>query len=121
MIVICLPWPEVKLSPNQRQHWSVTGKAKASYRFACEVVTLGNRTATVPDGPLSLSLVFCPPTKRSYDRDNLATRMKAGLDGMCDALGFDDSRFAVVTVRVIPSEGKPGRVIVTIVRDDGTQ
>jgi hypothetical protein len=57
---------------------------------------------------------FCPPTRRSYDRDNLSARMKSGLDGLCDALGFDDSRFDSVTVRVKASVGKPGYVAVTI-------
>lgn len=99
---IILPWPPPALSPNRRQHWSRLSKAKARYRLACKLVasTYARDWALIPDGPLSLTVTFHPPDKREYDRDNLLARIKAGIDGMCDALAFDDSRFAVTTVRV---------------------
>ena len=45
-------------------------------------------------------MVFVPPDRRLYDRDNLVARMKSGLDGMCDALGIDDNQFMSVTARL---------------------
>ena len=117
-IRIALPWPPTALSPNVRQHWGKLAKAKSEYREACAVAVRGlggRRTYTVPDGPLHLSLEFCPPTRRSYDRDNLLSRMKAGLDAVCmDALGFDDSRIDAITIRCLPSVGKPGYVQLTL-------
>ena len=44
-------------------------------------------------GPLAILFEWCCPTRRDYDSDNLLSRMKAGVDGMCDALGFNDKRF----------------------------
>ena len=35
---------------------------------------------------LVLEMTFIPPDRRSYDRDNLVARMKAGIDGLADAL-----------------------------------
>lgn len=74
-------------------------KAKASYRERCRVYA---ETYAAPqleaDGSLELRLVFFPPDRRHYDLDNLHARMKAGLDGLCDALEINDRRFRPVTV-----------------------
>jgi crossover junction endodeoxyribonuclease RusA len=72
----------------------------------------------VPDGPLSVSLTFFRPDRRSYDRDNLLARMKAGLDGMCDSLGIDDKRFSVITIRVSDVVVKGGSVYVAVSKDN---
>lgn len=69
----------------------------------------------MPDGPLLLELTFYRPDRRSYDRDNLTARMKAGLDGVCDALCIDDKRFTTVVVRVADETG--GFVLVEISED----
>jgi crossover junction endodeoxyribonuclease RusA len=55
---------------------------------------------------------FCPPDKRKRDLDNLLARMKAGLDGLADALGVDDTIFrpAVEWGEVRPRGG----VVVTL-------
>lgn len=49
---------------------------------------------------MRLSIKFYRPTRRSYDRDNLLARMKAGLDGMCDAMKINDKRFSTLVIRV---------------------
>lgn len=117
---LTLPWPPADLSPNRRLHWARLAMAKRAYRDACHLSTLTTKSATerrsLPSGPLSLAMEFRPPDRRTYDRDNLLARCKAGLDGMCDALGIDDRRFASVTVRV----GEPaldGLVRVTIAQE----
>jgi crossover junction endodeoxyribonuclease RusA len=40
-----------------------------------------------------VGLVFVPPDKRHRDADNMLAAMKAGLDGLADVLGVDDSRW----------------------------
>jgi len=42
---------------------------------------------------MAVLMRFYPPSKRHYDLDNLLASMKAGLDGMADALGVDDNIF----------------------------
>lgn len=103
MLEFMLPWPPSELSPNGRLHWAKAYKHKKAYRQACWATTLEQfriRTDQVPDGPLLLELQFVPPTRRSYDRDNLVARMKSGLDGLCDALKIDDKRFSTLAARV---------------------
>lgn len=103
MLELMLGWPPSELSPNKRLHWSKVAKYKAMYREACWAMTLEQvriRTDRAPAGPLHLTMVFVPPDRRSYDRDNLVARMKAGLDGVCDALGIDDKQFSTLTARV---------------------
>jgi len=118
MLRVRLPWPEKELSPNARLHWSRKGKAVRQYRDTCywqSVSQLGANPA-VPAGPLALTLEFAAPNRRSYDRDNLLARMKAGLDGFADALGIDDRRFATLVVRTVaPSPG--GFVFITVEAD----
>lgn len=103
MIEIKLPWPPASLSPNSRGHWATIAAAKKKYRHACWGSTLAqlDRTAAIAlpaTGCIPLAVEFHPPSARRMDRDNLLARIKAGLDGMCDALAIDDSRFEPVTV-----------------------
>ena len=95
MTELWLPWPRPTLSPNLRQHWSRLAKAKARYREDCRLTVLAmNPLPRVPAaGDLAILFEWCCPTRRDYDSDNLLSRMKAGVDGMCDALGFNDKRF----------------------------
>ena len=86
------------------------------YRTACWVATREQRVV-VPEGPLALTLCFCPPTKRRYDRDNLVARMKAGLDGVAEALGIDDQLFVVLAVKMGPVVAN-GAVMIQIKGDE---
>jgi len=55
---------------------------------------------------------FYAPDKRRRDDDNIIASMKAARDGIADAFGIDDHRFAV-TYKFCEPE-KPGRVEVLI-------
>lgn len=95
MIEIKLPFPPNTLSPNSRQHWASSSRAKAAYKNLCYVLT---RKAIGPDfpplvGKHSIHMIFHPPGNYRYDQDNLVARMKSGLDGMALALGVDDRNF----------------------------
>jgi crossover junction endodeoxyribonuclease RusA len=93
---LTLPWPPSALSPNARHgHWSSLARAKKSYRWACATTarSQGAKRLSKPPHALSVHLRFVPPDRRHRDDDNCIAAMKAGLDGLADVLGVDDSRF----------------------------
>ena len=100
MIEIVLGWPPSDLSPNKRLHWAKLATAKKEYRKNClsasrEQLKKYSKLDNLPER-LVLEMTFIPPDKRSYDRDNLVARMKAGIDGLADALRINDKRFNTV-------------------------
>lgn len=119
MIEIKLPWPPTVLSPNTRSHWTEIATAKKKYRADCQLSTRAQLevkcNSVLPySGDLDLVLEFHPPSARKYDRDNLLARLKAGLDGMCDALSIDDARFEPITVSLQKKPCRRGFVNVKI-------
>ena len=90
-----LPWPSRQLSPNSRQHWSAAAKAKKAFRARCRVLAEGQALGLLKNasGAVLVALTFFPPDRRARDLDNLLASMKAGLDGLADAMGIDDSRW----------------------------
>ena len=101
MIEIVLGWPPTDLSPNARKHWAVVAKAKKQYKKDCFSVSKEQlkKYRGVYENireRLVLEMTFIPPDKRSYDRDNLVARMKAGIDGLADALRINDKQFNTV-------------------------
>jgi len=112
---ITLPWPDSKLSPNHRGHWSVVAKAKKSYRQQCKAIALAGGVGCLQgaSGSVLVHLTFVPPDKRRRDLDNLLASMKAGLDGVADAMGIDDSKWKLaIEMADDPVEG--GRVLVEV-------
>ena len=90
-LVLVFPWPDAALSPNTRVHWRKLWQAKKRARKHSAVLTVeqvGKHYDMHP--PFELALTFFPPSRRAYDLDNLEYRMKAWIDGMCDALGIND-------------------------------
>lgn len=92
---IILPWPPTALSPNTRSHWSALARAKKAYRAACSAQALEQGARRIKADKLHLSLTFYPPTRRKFDLDNALARVKAGLDGLADVLGVDDSNWSL--------------------------
>lgn len=92
-IRVFLSWPDAALSPNGRDKWAKIAAVKAA-RYEARIQTLAQAPgAKLPDkAPLSVSWLFCPPDGRHYDIDNMAARAKAYLDGVADALHFNDQR-----------------------------
>jgi crossover junction endodeoxyribonuclease RusA len=71
---------------------------KKKYRTACWVLArnAGMSSATLLGADRAeVHLVFYPPDRRNRDDDNMLASMKAGLDGLADALKVDDSNFRV--------------------------
>ena len=116
MIEVNLPWPPNELSPNFRGHWAVISRAKKTYRSAARTLTLKalwRVTGFERAQEIRLAYVFCPPMARSYDRDNLAARMKAATDGIADALCMNDRGFHFAPAQ-IGEKVKGGMVRLTI-------
>jgi crossover junction endodeoxyribonuclease RusA len=108
-----LPWPDKRLSPNARVHWSAKARAVKDARILSWFKVSDIVGLPLPRWPAAnLEMVFCPPDKRRRDADNLIAATKAHRDGISDALGTDDSKFHVSYSMGSPVKG--GAVIVTI-------
>ena len=110
-----LPWPSKELSPNARHHWSTAARAKKAYRTRCRQVGegVGLSAAKNASGAVLIGLTFFPPDKRARDLDNMLASMKAGLDGLADAMGVDDSRWQLSLAKSdTPTKG--GLVLVEV-------
>ncbi len=98
MIEITLPWPDKRLSPNSRNRWAKTKATKWARQDAFYVTyEAKNDVVEWYSGGLPYRILaqytFYPPDRRRRDRDNYSAMMKAYQDGVCDALGVDDSCF----------------------------
>lgn len=117
MIEVVLPWPPKDLSPNARVHWTKRSKAAKVYRTECgwHVRAAGPKPKLAPSGPITLDIEFVEPDKRyRRDLDNMLASIKAGIDGIADALGVNDRRFVF---RIRSSDLIGGMVKVRISED----
>lgn len=115
MMTVTLPWPPKALSPNQRLHWSKVAAAKKAYRTECfmQARIAGITTQSLAGAPkANVCLVFYPPDRRARDADNMLAAMKAGIDGLADALGLDD-RYFRITFDVAAHIGGMVKVVIT--------
>lgn len=110
-MTIILPWPPSALSSNARGHWAKRARATAKYRDDARLCTLAAKPRVPDEGEIALTIRFVPPHNR-FDRANYPAMLKAGLDGIADALGVNDRRFVPRFSYDEPQ--KPGRVEVTI-------
>lgn len=87
------------MSPNARSHWRNKAAAVKQARMDAGFLTLAQAPgAKLPkDAPLAVSLVFCKPTNRKQDIDNLIASCKAYQDGVADALNFNDAQVRQVS------------------------
>ena len=115
MLTVELPWPDKRLSPNARNHW--TAKAEASQTAKAQGAYL--TWAALPDAgwitpdELEAQYTFHPPDRRKRDIDNFLASMKNYQDGVCAALAIDDSCIK----RTIIEWGavvKGGKVVLTL-------
>ena len=115
---LVLPLPPSSLSPNKRNHWAVTSKAKKLEREQAHALTLeylaSNLDARAWRFRAHLKVTYHLPGNRKRDADNLLAASKAALDGMADALRVDDSRFNPITVERIYGAEKPGYMLVEL-------
>jgi hypothetical protein len=87
-------------------------KATKAYRMSAYWATKAtDARAATEAGDILLHVLFNPPSRRS-DRQNYPGWIKAGIDGIADALGVNDRRFDPVYSYGEPVKG--GRVVVTL-------
>ncbi len=119
---ITLPWPDKRLFPNFKRahHWRVYRPAETQARRdgALLVYAALNgglrevRASFSGQGPVPYRVTFYPPDRRRRDDDGMIGAIKNYRDGICEALGFDDSRLRPTYEFAAPE--KPGRVEVVI-------
>lgn len=112
---VALPWPARDLWTNakKRAHWRTVAARTAEARLEAMVTARQLRKVwpreTVPQ---SIHLAFTAPTARRYDIANALEACKPYIDGLCDAMGIDDSVFTqVCCTRCDPSKDRAGVVI----------
>lgn len=93
MIEITLNHPPRILHPNSRPHHMALARNKKKYRRDCFFVAKTVPAPVFQDGPIEITLVWHPKTKNAIDEDGAIASMKAGLDGVAESWGVDDSRF----------------------------
>lgn len=112
-MIVELPWPPRELSPNARIHYLAKSRVTKAYREqAYWIAKSAARDRFAPEGSIVLSFAFQPPDKRRRDLDTMLSSVKAGIDGIADALEVNDVRFEYALRREEPFKG--GRVIVSI-------
>ena len=115
-MIVVLPWPDKRLSPNARLHWSDKLWPKQSARNDAKIATMAaegfkeTRKAFVSDTlcQIAFKVTFYPPDKRHRDDDNMIGSIKSARDGVAQALNVNDRRFR--SSYTVAEPCKPGRV-----------
>lgn len=94
-------------------HWADKAKITKKYRLDCCLLTKYARIDLPVSDKLHLFVDFYQPDKRHRDQDGMESSMKAGYDGIADALGVNDYNF-VIHPFVRDEIVKGGKVIITI-------
>lgn len=101
-MIILLPFPDMKLSPN-RKHGNHWGKTQTAKKSAFDTAYYATKDAMakqqVARHATTLEISFIEPDKRRRDIDNLLSASKASIDGMCKALNIDDHQFDVIKLK----------------------
>lgn len=93
-MILELPFPPARLSPNARLHWRALAKAKKAYKAECAWALFSKSAPAFADGErIPLVITISPPDKRRRDRDNLQHSLKYALDELACHLGVDDFMF----------------------------
>ena len=100
-VEIALPWPPAVLSANSRanrfERAAAIQQSRAQAKY--EAYASGFEKAAFLDGPIGMTLIFHFPDNRRRDADNCLSRMKAVLDGLCDAFEINDERLWPITLK----------------------
>jgi len=113
IIAVELDWPDKRLSPNSRVCWAAKLSPKEKARDDAFEKVRQLCASFNAEPPYQAVVTFRPPDKRHRDLDNLYSSCKPKQDGICRALGIDDSQIR----RVVLEWGevvKGGKVTVTI-------
>jgi crossover junction endodeoxyribonuclease RusA len=110
-----LPWPDARLSPNARVHWSAkasaTKKARVDAAWLAREAGLQAMTADA----IKATIIFSPKTARAYDLDNALASLKPAIDGIAATIGVDDSRWNFELCRGLPIKGGNVKILLEAV------
>ena len=98
-MIITLPFPDMRLSPNRSKghHWATTAKLRKQARIAGFMATLeASKGVKMVAGKRPIKITFIG--NRMGDVDNLLAALKPTLDGVADGLKCNDKDFDPVTV-----------------------
>jgi crossover junction endodeoxyribonuclease RusA len=107
-IEIRLSWPAKALQSNARCHWSEKAKATKAARKEAWAAALEQK---LPCWPKASILIEYWPRHRRYDVSNVASSLKAHIDGIADAMGVDDRCFRVDYPTMFAGTSKDGAVV----------
>ena len=117
---VTLPWPDKRLHPNARVHWTRKATATSIAReqgFLTGIVAGLKRAKLPEDTRLDVTAIFSPPDNRRRDSDGMLSACKAYFDGLSDAAGVDDSLWTLHIRREEPV--KHGQVRIELRRVNG--
>lgn len=110
--MIELPWPPPELSPNARPHPMARARATKAYRTTAHwAAKSAGAHSPADEGDIALEVTFYPPSRRP-DRQNMPGWVKAGIDGIADAIGVNDRRFNPTYHYAEPVKG--GKVVISL-------
>lgn len=109
-MIVRLPWPDRRLSPNARVHRMERARCAAVAKEAAWMDTLNQlsvreRRALSERDAVHLAITFHPPDSRKRDLDNMLASAKSTLDGFAHACLIDDYRFSLSLMRGQPLKG----------------
>lgn len=99
-ILLRLPWPPTKTSPNKKRsgNWREKSEAAKKYKADCTKECWARAIRKLDYSRAHVELTFYPPTAHAFDLDNVCARAKQGLDAVAEAIGIDDSRWDRLTL-----------------------
>jgi crossover junction endodeoxyribonuclease RusA len=107
-IEIKLSWPDKALQSNSRAHWAEKAKATKKARHGAWAMALAHNLPCWPEASI---LIEYWPRHRRYDVSNVASSLKAYIDGIADAMGCDDRCFRVDYPTMFAGTTKAGAVV----------
>lgn len=70
-------------------------RAKKAYKTVCMWHAIAQGAKRIDAESLHVHITFFKPSRRAMDLDNCLSQMKAGLDGLAEVLGVDDSKWTL--------------------------
>jgi crossover junction endodeoxyribonuclease RusA len=121
-ILIRLPWPPAKTSPNASRQgdWRAKSNAARSYKTSCGWECKAQGVRAIGSDTVSVEVTFHPPRNGRFDLDNALARCKQGLDAVAEAIGVDDALWSDMHLRR-GDKVKGGCVLVHVRPSQGVQ
>lgn len=99
-VLIRLPWPSKRTSPNAsgQGKWREKADAAKSYKETCQKTCWDQKVRKQPFETAEVHITIYMPDRRKRDLDNVLSSIKQGLDAVAEATGVDDSKWNVLAL-----------------------